>query len=331
MTRTHDGFEEEQQQQPEQQFEQPKDGGLSVAQERAMVQVAALDSLDHGRLAQMLIDYPELHDQLIAAASASLGNSCVQAALELYDAAMKDRERRDEGFIDAMIGGETAVAETTAASTEADSDVAFTTAQMENETAVAATTDVSTEVAPAPELAAQVEVVEQMKPGDEQMLAATLEDAPEVRAQVIVEATQSVGAETVEKAIEIQAEDQQAAAPEAAVVQEPISEAAVEQVIEQPKAQQEEEWVGKAREYNERHPELVDEFIQHAGSELRLFDGTVDPTVIVAWQQANGISVDGRIGPETVAAAREGAKKLATVAEEVVAHQDETDAALTPV
>lgn len=328
MTRKQDGFEEEQQQHEQlAQVEQPKDGGLSVDQELAIAQVASLSSFDHARLAELLVDYPELKPQLLAAAGANMGNASVQRALHLYDAKMKERERSDSGFIDGMIGLETAVADTTAASTEVDSDLAFTTGHMENDAAVAATTDISTEVAPAPEQVAQVEVVESMKAGDEEMLAATLNDTPEMRGQVIVKATEELGTETVEKAIEVQAEEQQQAPAEAQLAVEPVPAQAVAEVVEHPKAlDQEEAWIGNARDYNERHAKLVDEFVQLAGTELRLFDGTVDPTVIVAWQQANGVPVDGRIGPATVAAAREGAKKVTEVAETVVAKQDETAA-----
>lgn len=323
MTRTPEEFEQDQQQLPAQQAEQPKDGGLSVDQERALLQVASLGSFDHARLAELLVEYPELHDQILAAASASLGNAGVQRALNLYDAKMKEREQSDEGFMAGLIAAETAVAETTEASTTIDSDLAFTTEQMEGDAAVAATTDVSTEVAPAPEQAAQVEVVESMKAGDSDMLAASLNDAPEMRGQLIVKATEELGPETVEQAIEVQADEQQQAPQAEQVAPEPVPAPAVAEVVAQPMAvDQEEAWVVKAREYNERHAPLVDEFV--ALTDLRLPDGTVDPTVIVAWQQANGVAVDGRIGPATVAAARAGANKVTSVAETVVAAQDET-------
>jgi hypothetical protein len=63
-------------------------------------------------------------------------------------------------------------------------------------------------------------------------------------------------------------------------------------------------WVTRAKEYNRCHPGLVDKFNQ-----LTLYvcfsetEPDVDPVKVADWQQAHGVPPDGRVGPQTVAAA----------------------------
>ena len=92
-----------------------------------------------------------------------------------------------------------------------------------------------------------------------------------------------------------------------------------------PQAESEEAWAVRAAEYNERHAELVARFNELTDDQYVGPDGSVAPDVIVAWQKANGVAVDGRIGPETVAAAK--AAKRVPMAEAVQAPILEEEAA----
>jgi lysozyme family protein len=75
-----------------------------------------------------------------------------------------------------------------------------------------------------------------------------------------------------------------------------------------------------------RHAELVARFNRATNNQYAGPDGAVAPDVIVAWQKANDVSVDGRIGPETVAAAK--AAKPVPMAEAVQAPILEQEEAL---
>jgi hypothetical protein len=63
-------------------------------------------------------------------------------------------------------------------------------------------------------------------------------------------------------------------------------------------------WVVSARAYNTAHPDLVDEFDELTHNAV-LLDGDTDPRAVVHWQKANGLDADGKIGPRTIAKARE--------------------------
>lgn len=305
--------DQQQQQQDLQNVEQPKDGGLTPEQEFVLVQLSSLDDRNDELLAQILQNYPDLRSQILEYANAHFGNTMVAKAMARVDGTFEQeqldlmaQQEADRAFMEQQIAEETERQKTTEIADQQQTELAP-----------------QEQATPAPEQVEQLEAVETMKPGDEEMLAAALAAAPEIRDQVVEAATEQVGQETVEQAIEVQAEEQTAAPADAQVTAEPVAEPVVEQVKDQPKDEvQEEEWVIKAREYNERHPRTVDEFISLAGEELRLPDGSVDPTVIVAWQKENGVSVDGRIGAATLAAARAGAKKVSVV-EAVMQPQEE--------
>ncbi|HEX3759161.1 MAG TPA: peptidoglycan-binding domain-containing protein [Kofleriaceae bacterium] len=82
-------------------------------------------------------------------------------------------------------------------------------------------------------------------------------------------------------------------------------------------------WVAGARAYNDAHLELVDEFNDLTSDICRLDGaGKVDPQAVARWQSNHGLAPDGKIGPQTVAAAR----KLKAKAPEVAATAPQADA-----
>ena len=72
-------------------------------------------------------------------------------------------------------------------------------------------------------------------------------------------------------------------------------------------------WVVGARAYNTAHPDLVDEFDDLTHHAV-LLDGETDPRAVARWQKANGLPADGKIGPHTVARAREVKARASEVA-----------------
>lgn len=165
-----------------------------------------------------------------------------------------------------------------------------------------------------------VEHVAKTPEAEPELLGAALAENPELRQPLVEEATKAQGAEVVEQAIEVEHQEQEQAT--AIAHDEPALTAEVEAkpaVIEEEVAQPESEeaWAVRAREYNEAHAELVARFNELTDNMYAAPDGTLAPDVIVAWQKANGVSVDGRIGPETVAAAK--AAKPVPLAEAVQA------------
>lgn len=174
-----------------------------------------------------------------------------------------------------------------------------------------------------------VEHVAKAPEAEPELLGAALAENPELRQPLVEEATKAQGAEVVEQAIEVEHQEQeQATGPahdEPALTAEVEAKPAViEEEVAQPEA--EEAWAVRAREYNEAHAALVARFNELTDNQYAGPDGSVAPDVIVAWQKANGVSVDGRIGPETVAAAK--AAKPVPMAEAVQAPILEEEQAL---
>jgi hypothetical protein len=178
-----------------------------------------------------------------------------------------------------------------------------------------------------------VAAVDTMTTNDEELLAATLTEQPELRGPIVMEATEKLGADTVAQAIEVQHE-QPPQEQEVEVQQEApaVAQAEIEQAVEEPATAQkpQDEWARNAASYNERHAAFVEEFHNLTGGTYRLPDGTVDPAQVMAWQMENNLQADGKIGPQTVAAARAGAKKptssdAAVIAPAAVEEQQEEE------
>jgi len=315
MTRKQDELEQESQQSEELQVAQDtahftvpvKDEGLGFDQEFAVMQVAALKGTDIHLLANLLSLYPEMRDQLLKAASPVFGNVGIQKALNIVETQARiesQQQSQDEG-------------------------VAFTDGIMARTDEAAQHEPEAPVNVPEPAQAEQVEAVQEISAAEPEVLAAGLEVAPEARAEVITEATQQLGAEPVAEAIKLQSEDAQEHPQEAVAATEEIKVPETAEITQGRDAEQEETWETKARRYNERHPELVDLFVEAAGPSVVGEDGKVDPALIVAWQKENGVDVDGRIGPATLAKAREGGTKAPPVSL-LPAHCAEDESAVDP-
>lgn len=166
----------------------------------------------------------------------------------------------------------------------------------------------------APEEKQLVETVAQAPEAAPEVLGTALAEQPQLREPLLEQATEVHGAAVVEQAVEVEHQEQAAAGPQAdaapVVEQTTTDQPTVVEAEAQGSATAEEAWFEGARRYNEDHAALVEMFNELTDNQYVLPDGTVSPEVIVAWQEANGVAVDGRIGPETVAAAKAGAKKV---------------------
>ncbi|MEZ4359784.1 MAG: hypothetical protein R3B48_06355 [Kofleriaceae bacterium] len=74
-----------------------------------------------------------------------------------------------------------------------------------------------------------------------------------------------------------------------------------------PEAGKESAWVTRAQRFNAAHPEDVAEFNRVTKDACVGGDGVVDPALVSDWQLGHGLSPDGRVGPQTVDAARRAA------------------------
>jgi peptidoglycan hydrolase-like protein with peptidoglycan-binding domain len=72
-----------------------------------------------------------------------------------------------------------------------------------------------------------------------------------------------------------------------------------------PKSKAEPPWVAGARAYNDAHASLVAEFNDLTGFRCAPDDGLIDPQGVAAWQRQHGLDPDGKVGPHTLAAARQ--------------------------
>jgi hypothetical protein len=68
-------------------------------------------------------------------------------------------------------------------------------------------------------------------------------------------------------------------------------------------------WVGGARKYNDAHAELVADFNDATGNSCLDASGQLDPQAVRRWQAAHGLAADGKVGPHTLAAARQASAK----------------------
>ena len=83
-------------------------------------------------------------------------------------------------------------------------------------------------------------------------------------------------------------------------------------------------WVAGAYRYNEAHAALVDEFNELTDFVCTLDDdrNKLDPKEVAAWQRANHLDPDGKVGPHTLAAARANKARLpGVVAQRAQSHE----------
>jgi len=73
-------------------------------------------------------------------------------------------------------------------------------------------------------------------------------------------------------------------------------------------------WVAGARTYNDAHADLVAEFNAATAHSCLDASGQLDPQAVARWQRQHGIAADGKVGPHTLAAARQASAKAGPAA-----------------
>jgi len=68
-------------------------------------------------------------------------------------------------------------------------------------------------------------------------------------------------------------------------------------------------WVAGARTYNDAHAGLVSEFNDATANRCLDASGQLDPQAVARWQRQHGVDADGKVGPHTLAAARQASAK----------------------
>ncbi len=75
-------------------------------------------------------------------------------------------------------------------------------------------------------------------------------------------------------------------------------------------------WVAGARMYNDAHAELVSDFNDATAGSCLDASGKLDPEAVARWQAAHGVEADGKVGPHTLAAARQASAKAGPAADQ---------------
>ena len=73
-------------------------------------------------------------------------------------------------------------------------------------------------------------------------------------------------------------------------------------------------WVTGARTYNAAHADLVSEFNDATAGSCLDASGQLDPQAVARWQRQHGVDADGKVGPHTLAAARQASAKAGPAA-----------------
>jgi len=180
-----------------------------------------------------------------------------------------------------------------------------------------------------PDLHAQIM---RMSPTDSDLLANMISLYPSLMGAILMVAASHMGNAAVQRAMQLVKQRQATRGREGALSQDEMHEVtkepsdalpiknrelssfiedesdmpkAVEAAPEKPAAHAEPAWVAGARAYNAAHAELVDEFNDLTDDMCTSDDdGKLDPQAVARWQSHHGIPADGKVGPQTVAAAR---------------------------
>jgi hypothetical protein len=132
--------------------------------------------------------------------------------------------------------------------------------------------------------------------GDVKALGSLLVQYPEYFDALVMRARSLHGVDTVSAAIDVY--NNWRANPESA-------QGETDAGARQTTAKRDDEWASGARAYNAKHSQWVSKFLDIMKDPSFVGDdGEIDPHKVAAFQGAQGIAADGRVGPQTVAAAQ---------------------------
>jgi len=262
--------------------EHAQEGALTEEQEGVMFRLNILEPGDHELLATVLRENPEIREQILAFATANLGNDTVAKALAILNGHPVITHVDED-----HIGG---IRMTAPPKLTPDQEgVLFRMAILE--------------------------------PGDSKLLGQILKDNPDIHDQIVAQATRDLGEATVKEALAIARGEGPKEEPPTEVkeqVEQPeptppdvVQESAKEQV-QKPEAKEPEPepkveepgWVVRARAFNQTHSDLAWDFNQCTLGSCMGADGVLDPNLVAKWQADHNVPPDGRVGPHTLDAAR---------------------------
>ncbi len=259
-----DQLQQQQQHDPEQAPPEPAPAA-PPAYQSILDRMDILEPGDHALLAKILQQHPELRDQIIARAQEVCGNDCVAKALQILQGGEQEH------------------------------------APLETQEEAPKPADAPKESSQLESLLFNLQVLEQ---SDVQLLAKIIADHPAWYAEIVAEATKLLGEGVVSQALALlqekaEQDPQGTSADEAGEEDE-------EEVEESSKRRRPPKggWVKRAAKYNDRHPSGVRRFNQLTRNACVGEDGVVDPNLVWSWQSKHGLTPDGMVGPDTVAAAR---------------------------
>lgn len=243
------------------------DGQRDAAVDNVLMLVDTMEAGDSQHLASLIQQHPEMRDQILAYAAETLGNDTVSKAIAILQ------------------GGN---AEEPKAETKPDAPDAPPLSEQQRG------------------LLFSLQILE---PGAAQELAGILGRYPEMFDLIVAEAEQYVGAEAVKQAIAIvRGTDSANESKPEPTPTEQIEENASQHAgqAEAPQIEEESGWVVRARAYNANHGDAAAEFNQLTAGACLGANGQLDPNLVANWQVAHGVEPDGRVGDDTLAAARAG-------------------------
>jgi len=108
-------------------------------------------------------------------------------------------------------------------------------------------------------------------------------------------------------------------AEQAAIINDPTDAPSAAPATDRPAGAQ--QWQAATR-YNRNHPELVAQFNKHTNHVCVDEAGELDPAKVADWQSSHGVTADGMVGPQTVAAARKNGESTPVASADVDARPD---------
>jgi hypothetical protein len=269
--------------------------GMTSDQENVIWNLQVLDAGDYKLLAQVLKNYPELHEQIIARAAADLGNDTVAKALQVLAGVQEPEAPSEKAAADAPAAD--------GAGGPADQTFDYTTSPLalfydekakerDHVDFMLANPAVADQVIAQ---AAEVDVGLALNVADQYDAAAAQPKTEGV-------AREETPAQVIEETSKAAAEDVKAEQPRSEEHAAPVP--AQEAVEAKPLVEPEKEtgWVVRARAFNAEHADEVARFLAATGGAC-MADGVLDPNLVAQWQSRHGVEVDGRIGAATVDAA----------------------------
>lgn len=236
-----------------------------------LLMIGVLEEKDHALLAKLVTSHPQFRDQILAEAAQQLGNQIVAKAIEILDGTAQP---------EAEVAPDAAPTPPEAPSTTGPDQGLLFSLRVLDETSTAE-------------------------------LAQILRNHPEMFDAIVAEAVQYCGEQTVQAAVALVRNaappEQEPTPPEQVQAESESGEASSESSdtsTEEAPVQEEAGWVVRARAWNTNHLELSHEFNQLTSGACLGANGQLDPVLISNWQANNGVSPDGRVGHNTIAAAR---------------------------